>query len=88
MDNDEYMLTTVDNPYNPYTHYDQWYEYDTSKGYNSASFLARIAKTSDEMSDADQELAIEEAIDEICRENVLGIYTKAFMPKTTSVASS
>lgn len=88
MDDDEYMLTTVDNPYNPYTHYDEWYEYDTSKGYNSASFLARIAKTSDEMSDADQELAIEEAIDEICRENVLGLYTKAFKPKTTSLTSS
>jgi hypothetical protein len=88
MDDNEYMLTTIDNPYNPYTHYDEWYEYDTSKGYNSASFLARIAKTSFEMSDADQDLAIQNAIDEICKQNVLGIYTKAMKPTLASVDST
>lgn len=70
------MLTTVDNPYDPFTQFDDWYNFDESKGYCSCGYLARIAKTSDELSDADQELAIEQAIDEIVELNVIGLYKK------------
>jgi hypothetical protein len=70
------MLTTIDNPYDPFTQYDEWYEFDTEKGYNTCSYLARIAKTSDELSPQDEALAIESAIDEIVKLNVLGIYKK------------
>lgn len=70
------MLTTVDNPYDPFTQYEEWYAFDTRSGYGTASFLARIVKTSDELSDADQVLAIERAIDEIVQENVLGLWKK------------
>ena len=31
----EYMLTTIDNPFNPFTNFDDWYAFDTSKGYNT-----------------------------------------------------
>jgi hypothetical protein len=72
----EHMLTTLDNPFDPFTQWDDWYAYDEAAGYHTTSFLARIAKTSDELSEADQSLAIEDAIDEIVRENVLGIYRK------------
>lgn len=73
---DEHMLTTVDNPFNPFTQFDEWYAYDTAAGYHTISFLARIVRTSDSLSDPDQSLAIEQAIDEIVRENVLGVYRK------------
>ena len=72
----EHMLTTVDNPYDPFTDFDQWNAYDQSKGYNTCSYLARIVRTSDELSEPDQSLAIELAIDEIVELNVLGIYKK------------
>lgn len=72
----ESMLTTVDNPYDPFDQFDLWYAYDLQAGYNTPGFLARIAVVSEESSEADQSLAIEEAIDEIVRENVLGIYRK------------
>lgn len=72
----ESMLTTIDNPYDPFTQYDEWFAFDTQKGYNTCSYLARIAKTSDELSPADEDLAIEAAIDEIVKLNVLGIYLK------------
>jgi len=72
----EHMLTTVDNPFNPFTQFDEWYQFDRAAGYNTPSFLARIVNTSDDLSEADQSLAIEEAIDEIVTENVLGIYRK------------
>ena len=40
----KYMLTTVDNPYDPFDNFKEWYMYDVQKGYNSSSYLARIAK--------------------------------------------
>ena len=71
-----HMLTTVDNPYDPFTQLDQWDAWDRDAGYHTAAFLARITVTSDELSETDQDLAIEDAIDEIVRENVLGHYRK------------
>lgn len=70
------MLTTIDNPYNPFTHWDDWYAYDEASGYHSSGLLARITKSSEELSEADQLLAIEDAINTIIRENHLGIYKK------------
>jgi hypothetical protein len=72
----EFMLTTVDNPFDPFTQWDEWFAWDQSAGYNTSGFLARIAKLSDEVSDADYHLALQQAIDEIVRENVLGLYRK------------
>jgi hypothetical protein len=70
------MLTTLDNPYDPFKQFDEWYAFDESMGYHTCSYVARIAKTSDELSEEDESLAIEQAIDEIISLNVLGIYKK------------
>jgi hypothetical protein len=72
----DHMLTTVDNPFDPFTEFDAWYAFDTAAGYNTPGFLARIVKSSDELSEADQAKAIEDAIDEIVKENVTGVYKK------------
>jgi hypothetical protein len=72
----EYMLTTIDNPYDPFVEFDSWYQYDEAQGYHSTSYLARIVQSSYDISEADQLLAIERAIDEIVEENILGIYQK------------
>ncbi len=72
----EYMLTTVDNPFNPFTEFEEWLDYDTRMGYNTASFLDRIAKVSNELSQPDQAIAIRNAIDEIVQENVSGMWRK------------
>lgn len=73
---DDVFLTTLDNPFNPFEQFDQWYAFDTQKGYNTCNYLARIARSSDELSDADEDRIVEEAIDEIVELNVLGIYKK------------
>ena len=70
------FLTTIDNPFNPNTQWDDWLRYDEDHGYYTTSYLARIAKTSDELSSADYLDAIEQAVDEICELNLLGLYTK------------
>ena len=71
-----HMLTTVDNPFDPFTRFDEWFAYDTAMGYHTSAYLARITKSSHELSETDEDLAIEYAIDEIIRENPLGIYIK------------
>lgn len=70
------MLTTIDNPHSPFDDFAAWYAYDVSFGHHTSSFLARILQDSDQLSDSDQDLAIEHAIDEIVKENVSGVYRK------------
>ena len=70
------MLTTTDNPFSPFTQFDEWLAFDNEKGYDTCSYLARIVKTSDDLSEEDQQLAITRAIDEIVAFNILGIYKK------------
>lgn len=72
----ESWLTTLDNPYDPFTQFDEWYQYDTTNGYNTCAYLARIAKTSSELSDADYNLEVDRAIEEILKFNPLNIYVK------------
>lgn len=71
-----HMLTTIDNPYNPFTDYDEWYAFDLNAGYHTPGMLARVIITSRDMSDADQDQAYEDAIEEILQFNVLGLYRK------------
>lgn len=72
----ESMLTTTDNPFSPFEQFTEWFAYDTNRGYNTLNYLARIALTSEELSENDYSLAIEEAMDEIIKINPLGIYLK------------
>ena len=76
MANRQVYLTTADNPYDPKTQFEQWYAYDTMKGYNTPGYLARRAHTSDGISDEDNALELEDAIDAIISVNALGLYKK------------
>ena len=73
---DAYMLTTVDNPFDPFSQFEEWMQWDEVAGYYTLSYLDRIAKVSNDTSDADQELAIQNAIDSIVKENVSGMWRK------------
>ena len=72
----ECMLSTIDNPYNPFENFDEWYRYDMDKGYNSCGRLARITQFSDDMSDEEVENENERAIDEIIKNDFLNIFIK------------
>ncbi|WPJ30615.1 hypothetical protein [Streptomyces phage Psst1] len=76
MSDQGHMLTTIDNPYNPFTHWDEWYQYDTEQGHHSLALLARVTRTSDELSDELQDADVEDAILEIITENVSGIHIR------------
>jgi hypothetical protein len=77
-DSQQIMLTTIDNPYDPFTQYDEWYALDEARGYHSTGLLARYVVSSDELSELDQENAVSDAIQEIIQDNPFGMYVKAY----------
>lgn len=81
---DEYALTTVDNPFDPFEQFDDWFLFDEEKGYHSSAYLGRIARTSDQLSDEENRIEIERAIDEIIKYDFRGIYRKAKRSKENS----
>lgn len=68
------MLTTIDNPFNPFTNYDEWLTYDLQMNYNTNSLLDRVANVSDELSDEDYDEIVYEAMKEICKYNLSGVH--------------
>ena len=84
----EFMLTTVDNPFNPFTQFDEWYAYDTRLGYGTLALLGRITFSSDEISEPDQVLATTQAMDEIVAENVSGMWRKVSRKQAESLANN
>ena len=72
------MLTTHDNPYDPFTQFDHWFLYDCEKGYYTSGYLARIVHLTDAMTEEEKNAEIERCIDEIIRLDFLGIYKKVY----------
>lgn len=81
MSDASYMLTTKDNPYNPFVDYDLWYAYDTMHEYNTCAYIARIIRDSSDMSDKEYENEYNRAMTEIISRDPLGIYTRISDPE-------
>ena len=73
----EVMLTTFDNPHDPFDDFVSWWMFDIEHGYNTCGKLARIGNWSDEMSTVEDKAETERAIDEIIDYDFLNIYKKA-----------
>lgn len=80
----QYALTTSDNPYDPFTQYEEWNAFDESRGYYTAALLARVAVTSEELSDVDQDQALDDAISEILWMNDNGLYIRVQLGQVRS----
>ena len=70
------MITTFDNPFDPFNDFEHWYLFDMEKGYSTCSYLARIANTSDQLSEEENTFEIERAIDQIIKHDFMNIYKK------------
>ena len=70
------MLTTFDNPYDPFEQFSSWFLFDVEKGYNTCSYLGRITNFSDDMSTKEENEEVERAIDEIIKYDFMNIYKK------------
>lgn len=74
----ECMLTTVDNPYSPFDQFTLWHLFDKEKGYNTCEYLARIARTSEDLTDQENSAEIDRAIDEIIKYDPFNLYKRVF----------
>lgn len=72
----EVMLTTFDNPFDPFDDFDQWYSFDKRMGYDTCEKIARIARSSDSFSTVEDKKETERAIDEIIKYDFLNIFKK------------
>lgn len=73
---EESMLTTLDNPFNPFTQFDAWYSFDFRKGYHTPEYLARVVETVDGLSPTEENEKIENAIASIVALNLTGNYCR------------
>jgi hypothetical protein len=71
------MLTTKDNPYSPFDQFDLWLQYDLEMGYQTCERLGKIILLEDGMTDKEKEEAMDQAIDEIVKNDPLGIFVRA-----------
>lgn len=69
-------ITTIDNPFDPFSQFDSWYAFDVEKGYYTCSRIARLANFTDEMTDVERDNENERAIDKLIEIDVLDIYKK------------
>lgn len=69
-------ITTVDNPYDPFDDFEHWFQFDTEKGYYTSSRVARLTKLRDDMSEVEEDLEVERAIDRLIEIDPLKIYKK------------
>ena len=68
------MLTTFDNPYNPFVDFSSWYMYDCEMQHNTCGRLARLADIDPEMSEKEIDKVKEEAINFIIKYDLEGIF--------------
>lgn len=69
-------ITTLDNPYDPFTQFDEWYAFDEVHCYHSCSLLAQFANTSIDLNVDEVNAKLESAIDRIIELDLFGNYKK------------
>ena len=70
------MLSTIDNPFNPFDDFTSWFMYDIEHGYNCCGYLARVINETDDMTEREKNAETERAIDEIITLNPNPIFIK------------
>lgn len=75
-----FSITTIDNPFNPFVDFENWFLFDTEKGYYTANKLARLSKVIDSMSSKEEAKEVERAIERLIEIDPLDIYMKVYKP--------
>ena len=77
-------LSTIDNPWNPVTNFEEWNIWDGKLGYSTCSYLARMVDLYNlnnnvvftNLSEVEQQSIIETVIDDIVKHNPTDKYIK------------
>ena len=64
---EEVRITTIDNPFNPFTEWDEWFNFDLQKGYRTCEQLASITFLSDQLSDSENNETVDAAITQLMK---------------------
>lgn len=64
---ERYLLTTINNPYDPVEEFEKWDEFDRSHGYYTNARLAKIHQASSSLTDAENQRAINASVDDFVR---------------------
>ena len=82
-----FMLTTLDNPFNPFEDFTSWFMFDCEKGHNTCGRLARIANLDSEMSQKEVDDEMDRAMDLIVKYDFEDKYIKV-QEKQTATAQN
>ena len=74
----DYMVTTMDNPWNPFTHYHEWLSFDTSHGYNTDQWVYILSKTSSDLLKDEMEEQIDAGAESLLALDPFGIHVKVY----------
>lgn len=83
-----YMLTTTDNPFDPFNDFQSWYMFDCEKGHNTSGRLARIANIDAEMSQKEVDDEMDRAMDLIVKYDLEDKYIKVQEKQTATVTNA
>lgn len=78
------MITTFDNPYDPFEEFNSWFAFDVEKGYYSCSKIARIAQLTEDMSEIEIQAEKERAIDALIKNDFLNVFRKVYKNNTNT----
>lgn len=77
----QYLVTTEDNPFDPFEQSDDWNRFDQDHGYNTNAYFARVIDmvfggTNDMMTEKEEIELMNKAVDSIVDLNLTGNYKK------------
>lgn len=73
----EYMLTTFDNPFDPFEQFVLWQLFDKEKGYNSCERLMRLAHLTEDMSQKEIDEEVDRAMDVLIKNDLTNTFKRA-----------
>lgn len=83
-----YMLTTIDNPFDPFDDFNSWYMFDCEKHHFTSSRLMRIAHITPEMSQKEIDDELDRAMDLIVRHDPEEKYIKVLEKQTATATNA
>lgn len=82
---DDYMITTIDNPWNPFTHYHEWLSFDMRHCYNTQEWLAVLTKSSNDLIDEEIKELIDGGVSRLLELDPYGLHVKVYKDEADTV---
>ena len=77
MDNN-YLLTTIDNPYDPFEEFSLWNLFDKEKGHNTCELIGRLSRMSFDMTSKEEEEEYDRVVDFIILHDLQDKYKRFY----------